>query len=41
MDTLMALKWLGNDGNHDLDRVSSQNIEDAYQIIEFVTCPQY
>ena len=32
----MALKWLGNAGSHELDRVSSQDIEDAYQIIESV-----
>ncbi|WP_255250217.1 DUF4145 domain-containing protein [Enterobacter cloacae] len=36
MDALMALKWLGNAGSHELDRVSSKNIEDAYQIIESV-----
>ncbi|EPC3806861.1 DUF4145 domain-containing protein [Enterobacter ludwigii] len=36
MDALMALKWLGNAGSHELDRVSSQDIEDAYQIIESV-----
>lgn len=35
-DALMAIKWLGNAGSHELDKVSSQDIEDAYQIIEFV-----
>lgn len=36
MEALMALKWLGNAGSHELDRVSCQDIEDAYQIIESV-----
>ncbi|MEI9629325.1 DUF4145 domain-containing protein [Phytobacter diazotrophicus] len=36
MEALMALKWLGNAGSHELDRVSSKDIEDAYQIIESV-----
>jgi hypothetical protein len=36
MEALMALKWLGNAGSHELDRVSSKDIEDASEIIESV-----
>ncbi|ENG6109639.1 DUF4145 domain-containing protein [Serratia liquefaciens] len=33
---LMAIKWLGNAGSHQLDQVSVYDIQDAYKIIEFV-----
>lgn len=33
---LMAIKILGNVGSHEVDRVTSQDIEQAYTIIEFV-----
>lgn len=33
---LMAIKWLGNAGSHELDQVNSPDIEQAYKIIEFV-----
>lgn len=33
---LMAIKILGNAGSHQVDRVTAQDIEQAYTIIEFV-----
>ncbi|MFD3249113.1 DUF4145 domain-containing protein [Rahnella aquatilis] len=33
---LLAIKWLGNAGSHELDRVNTYDIEQAYRIIEFV-----
>lgn len=33
---LMAIKWLGNAGSHEVDRVNTYDIEQAYRIIEFV-----
>lgn len=35
-DALMAIKFLGNAGSHELDRVTATDIEQAYTIIEFV-----
>ncbi len=35
-DALMAIKWLGNVGSHKLDRVSANDVQDAYKIIAFV-----
>ncbi|MEN0569828.1 DUF4145 domain-containing protein [Serratia nevei] len=35
-DPLMAIKWLGNSGSHQLDQVSAYDVQDAYKIIEFV-----
>lgn len=32
----MVIKFLGNAGSHDLDRVTTQDIEHAFFIIEFV-----
>ncbi|WP_336798308.1 DUF4145 domain-containing protein [Erwinia aphidicola] len=33
---LMAIKWLGNAGSHEADRVTSEDVEKAYKIVEFV-----
>lgn len=33
---LMAIKWLGNVGSHELDSVTAEDVEHAYTIIEFV-----
>ena len=38
---LMAIKWLGNAGSHELDRVNTYDIEQAYRIIEFVLSKIY
>ncbi len=35
-DYLMAIKWLGNSGSHDLDEITLQDIMDVYEIMEFV-----
>ncbi|WP_265503599.1 DUF4145 domain-containing protein [Providencia heimbachae] len=35
-DALMAIKWLGNAGSHEIDRIKIRDIEDAYKVIEFV-----
>lgn len=33
---LMAIKWLGNSGSHDLDEITLQDIMDVYEIMEFI-----
>ena len=38
---LMAIKWLGNAGSHELDSVSVFDIDQAYRIIEFVLSKIY
>ncbi|UBI32352.1 DUF4145 domain-containing protein (plasmid) [Acinetobacter variabilis] len=35
-DYLMAIKWLGNSGSHDLEEITLQDIMDVYEIMEFV-----
>lgn len=35
-DSLMAIKWLGNAGSHEIDLVEVQDIMDAYEIIAFI-----
>lgn len=35
-DAIMVIKFLGNAGSHGLDRVTTQDIEHSYAIIEFV-----
>lgn len=35
-DALMAIKWLGNSGSHKVDEVKIQDIEIAYEILDFV-----
>ena len=40
-DYLMAIKWLGNSGSHDLDQITLQDIMDVYEIMEFVLVGLY
>lgn len=35
-DSLMAIKWLGNAGSHEIDLVEIKDIMDAYEIIAFI-----
>ena len=35
-DALMAIKFLGNAGSHEIDKVTAPDIDHAYTIIEFV-----
>lgn len=38
---LMAIKWLGNSGSHDLDEITLQDLVDAYEFIEHVLVGLY
>lgn len=40
-DYLMAIKWLGNSGSHDLDEIKIKDIIDVYEIMEFVLSNLY
>lgn len=40
-DYLMAIKWLGNSGSHNLDEISLLDIIDVYEIMEFVLSSLY
>lgn len=38
---LMAIKWLGNSGSHDLDEITLQDLVDAYEFVEHVLVGLY